>query len=190
MKPTIIPESLLLLPLTTAPSSPVEGQIYLDGTQTPAQYRIYANGAWSNLTAPVSSYQSLVNQSIPNSTDTLVSVNDTIVSNVGVLTTSSPFLWTCNATGIYRISFFASFSLGGAALSYAFIRKNGASAIAVADTEVIPSTNTVTLNANGITSLVSGDTLELLVYQNVGSAQDLSTAFIGVSVKIDIEKVG
>lgn len=54
MKPTTVPESLSLIPRTTAPSSPVEGQIYLDGSVSPAQYLVWNGTAWVNfIGAPI-----------------------------------------------------------------------------------------------------------------------------------------
>lgn len=111
MRATLIPESYALFPQTTAPASPVAGQVYLDGTVSPPVYKQWNSVtlAWEEFGTGGAATQAVVaraHTSASQFTDNTVPINfDTVDFDSGsAVTTGAAWKFTAPTTGYYNVS--------------------------------------------------------------------------------------
>ena len=187
MRATLIPESYALLPQTTAPASPLAGQVYLDGSVSPPVYKQWNSVtlAWEEFgtgggggSAPVAAgVRKSALQSVPSGVFTQVTGWDTPQFDTASIWNAASSRFVIQSPGIYSVQGQLIFDVIDFSSSVVIaVYVNGASAGYIGghkSTVVTANSQSVTLGNSASLQLAANDYVELFVFQDTGSTVDI-----------------
>jgi hypothetical protein len=141
---------------------------------------VYVSGAWRPLyslgmvTKAFESNQGGTGQSIPNATDTTISFDiDNYVTSYATKSTSGPgHMWTVNRSGMWGISSTMRWdSAATGSIRFLSIRKLGSQMVST--NQHLSHTNVAQQNAAIIMPINAGETFDVAVWQDSGTAKTL-----------------
>jgi hypothetical protein len=122
------------------------------------------------------------NQTIPNNTATLISYNDTIYD--GFNGTTSATLHTIRRDGLYTVNAYAEISGNASGIRRIQINVNGAAGVR---RTYPPSASGTTMGINDTKKYSAGDTIEIIVLQDSGSALDIQSGQTKLSIVGEVQ---
>jgi len=131
---------------------------------------------------------SSVSQSIPSSSVVVVIFDSVRVDNRSHFELENPNLIRIRERGVYQVSASVKFNTNATGNRYIGIRKNFASSINVNTAKALDGIGT-SISISGEHELQAGDALQLVAYQNSGSALDIEYAG-NYSPEFSITKIG
>lgn len=189
--------SLVLGSSATAPSSPVNGQMYYDTTLN--VFRFYQNGVWltldgtgggSSTEAPRASAYSNSSQTIPDSAWTAVAFGaeryDT--DNIHSLVTNTT-RFTAQTSGVYDIKANIGITTSTLSSTYVSVRLNGSTYIATNYPYNAAGNITQTIPVSVSYELSAGDYVEVVIWQNSGSSATVPAAGSYYPQSFSMEKI-
>jgi len=132
------------------------------------------NGIWSHTYTYDQLRYRTSNQSIPNSTTTIIICNSLSGYGTGAYNGTTG-IWTCPLTGLYSIHGFIRFSANSTGNRILSLNKNGSSIISSTTCPGV-AVNSLTLNVSTTEKFTTGNTIRMEAFQTSGGALNVTDA--------------